>query len=231
MAAKSILFDSRVRVPADVLDLAGFRRWVTSPDFPERGRVSFLDGELEIDMSPEEFFSHGDPKGEITSVLWSLVRDQNLGRVFPDRSMLVNDVANVANEPDLMFCSWHTLETGEAGVVESKPGSNRYVELHGSPDLVVEIVSDSSVRKDTKLLRDRYYRAGIFEYWLIDARGARLDFKLLVRGKGEYVLQSADRQGFRSSTVLPGDFKLTRERDRIGHWRYTLLHRDVPSRN
>ena len=70
-------------------------------------------------------------------------------------------------------------------------------------------------------------RAGISEYWLIDARGARHDFKLLVRGKSESVLQSADRQGFRSSTVLPGDFKLARERDRIGHWRYTLLHREA----
>ena len=226
MAAKSILFDNRVRVPADVFDLASFRRWATSDEFPEEGRISFLDGELEIDMSPVEFFSHGDPKGEITSVLWSLVRNQNLGRVFPDRSMLVNEIANVANEPDLMFCSWETLRSGAATVVESKPGSDRYVELHGSPDLVVEIVSDSSVRKDTKLLRNRYFLAGISEYWLIDARGTRLDFKLLIRGKSEFALQSANRQGFRASTVFPGEFKLTRERDCIGHWQYTLRYRE-----
>ena len=80
MATKSILFDNRVRVPANVFDLPSFRRWATSDEFPEEGRISFLNGQLEIDRSPEEFFSHGDPKGEITSVLWSLVRDQNLGR-------------------------------------------------------------------------------------------------------------------------------------------------------
>ena len=45
MAAKSILFDNRVRVPADVFDLASFRRWATSDDFPAEGRVSFFEGD------------------------------------------------------------------------------------------------------------------------------------------------------------------------------------------
>ena len=54
MAGKSNLFDAPVRVPAGALELAGFRRWTNSPSFPERGRISFLDGEMEIDMNAKE---------------------------------------------------------------------------------------------------------------------------------------------------------------------------------
>ena len=227
MAAKSILFDNRMRVPADVFDLASFRRWATSDDFPEEGRISFLDGQLEIDMSPEELFCHVDPKGELIATLWTLVRERDLGKVYVDGARLTNEVANISNEPDLLFCSWETLESGRVSIVESVPGTERYLEIVGAPDCVVEIVSKSSVSKDTRVLKKKYFQAGIDEYWLIDARKAEIDFQLLTRGDSGYEPVSADRQGYRKSSVFPLKFKLTRERDRIGHWRYTLLHREV----
>lgn len=46
----------------------------------------------------------------------------------------------------------------------------------------MEIVSDSSVRKDTIQLRRAYFLAGIPEYWLIDARGETIDFQMLRSG-------------------------------------------------
>ena len=227
MAAKSILFDNRVRVPADVFDLASFRRWATSDDFPEEGRISFLDGQLEIDMSPEELSCHVGPKGELIAVIWTMVRKRDLGSVYVDGARLTNEVANISNEPDLMFCSWETLESGQVSIVESVPGTERYLEVVGTPDLVVEIVSKSSVHKDTRVLRKKYFQAGIDEYWLIDARKDEIDFLLLTRGERGYEPVSADRQGYHKSSVFPFKFKLTRERDRIGHWRYTLLHRET----
>ena len=227
MAAKSILFDNRVRVPADVFDLASFRRWATSDDFPEEGRISFLDGQLEIDLTPEDLISHGGLLGEVFAKMWCLVRANDLGRVHLHGARLTNEPANISNEPDLMFCSWETLESGRVSVVESSPGSDRYLEVVGIPDCVVEIVSNSSVRKDTRVLKKKYFQAGINEYWLIDARKAAIDFQLLTRGERGYVPVAADRQGYRKSTVFPLKFKLTRERDRIGHWRYSLLHRET----
>lgn len=227
MAAKSILFDNRVRVPADVFDLASFRRWATSDDFPDEGRISFLDGQLEIDMSPEELASHVDPKGDVFGAIWAIVRERDLGKVYVDGARLTNEIANISNEPDLMFCSWETLELGRVSIVESVPDTERYLEVVGSPDCVIEIVSKSSVRKDTRVLKKKYFQAGIDEYWLIDARKAEIDFQLLTRGDNGYEPVSADRQGYRKSSVFALKFKLTRERDRIGHWRYTLLHRET----
>jgi Uma2 family endonuclease len=53
--------------------------------------------------------------------------------------------------------------------------------------MVLEAVSDSSVRKDLKTLRRAYFRAGIPEYWLIDARKPAVTFDILRRGTRGYI--------------------------------------------
>jgi Uma2 family endonuclease len=48
----------------------------------------------------------------------------------------------------------------------AEPG--RYIDVEGPPDLIVEIVSDTSVAKDTRRLPEAYFRAGVAEFWLAD---------------------------------------------------------------
>ena len=40
--------------------------------------------------------------------------------------------------------------------------------IHGAPDLVVEIISPSTQRYDRVLKLNRYMRAGVREYWIVD---------------------------------------------------------------
>jgi hypothetical protein len=47
-----------VHIPAAACTLDGFRKWACSTAFPERGHISYIGGELIIDMSPEEFNHH-----------------------------------------------------------------------------------------------------------------------------------------------------------------------------
>ena len=82
-------------------------------------------------------------------------------------------------------------------------------ELEGTPDLVVEIISDSSVRKDRKLLREAYARAGIPEYWLIDARGAEVDFQILVHAEDDYA-PAKRTGGWQVSPTFGKKFRLRR---------------------
>ena len=85
----------------------------------------------------------------------------------------------------------------------------------------MEIVSPGSVTKDTKKLRGCYHRAGIDEYWLIDARGEEVDFQILVHGKDEY--EPANRTGkWQVSPVFGKKFRLRRVTDEMGDVDYRL---------
>jgi hypothetical protein len=75
---------SRVTIPNGVVDLESFRRWADADDFPEHGRIWFLKGEVWVDMSKEQVFSHLAVKNEIAFVLTGLVKAGQLGLYLPD---------------------------------------------------------------------------------------------------------------------------------------------------
>jgi Uma2 family endonuclease len=214
--------DTTVTIPASVFDLAGFRRWVQSPHFPEKLRVSYIAGKVEVDMSPEEAFSHNSPKMAVTLALGNWVEGFDLGQIFIDGMMLVNEEADLANEPDLMFCRWESFTSGRVELRETKPGSGRCLELVGTPDLVVEIVSRSSTNKDAVVLKERYSLAGIPEYWLIDCRGRTIRFDLLKLRRHRYESVKPDESGARHSPLLDADVHLTRTKSPVDTWRYRL---------
>jgi hypothetical protein len=62
---------------------------------------------------------------------------------------------------------------------------------------------------------------GIREYWLVDARGPWIDFRILVHGRDGY--EPAARQGaWQASPVFGRRFKLQRRRNADGFWSYSL---------
>jgi Uma2 family endonuclease len=210
-----------LRIPADAATLAGFRRWATTDSFPERGEISFIDGEVILDMSPENLDLHNFLKGEISSVLRSFVRESELGRFFFDRCLLTNEHAQLSTEPDAMFLSYDSHQAGRARYVESRSTQGSYVEVIGSPDWVLEIVSPSSGKKDKELLRRAYHRAGVNEYWIADALGADVKLLILVRAEDEFVECRPDGEWWYSSTFGCA-FQIARKKARDGLWDYAL---------
>jgi len=49
-----MLYTDRVTIPDGVDDLSSFRRWAHSDDFPETGRICFLQREVWVDLSKEQ---------------------------------------------------------------------------------------------------------------------------------------------------------------------------------
>src|SRR5439155_9899957 len=121
------------------------RRWTDDDAFPETGRISFLQGEVWIDMSKEQLFSHNQVKTELTRALAGIVKEGRLGRYFSDGAYLSNVDADVSNQPDGLFASAASLAQRRVRIVEGR--TEGHVELEGSPDMVLEIVSRGSVRK------------------------------------------------------------------------------------
>ena len=208
-------------IPTTAATLEGFRAWAVSDAFPESGRIAFLDQEIWIDMSPENFDTHGLVRSEISRVLLNLVRKHKLGLYFPDRTLLTNVAAGLSAEPDGAFALWKTLRSGRVALVPLLDRPDQSKELQGTPDWVMEIVSDSSVRKDTRRLPILYHRAGIAEYWLIDARGAEIDFRILLHGPEGYQ-PAALRAGWQKSRVFGRGFRLQRRRGELDIWEYSL---------
>ncbi len=62
----AVLFEEQLRIPP-INSLADFRQWLRADDFPERGRIDYIAGQIEVDMSPEDLYTHGSLKTEIAT--------------------------------------------------------------------------------------------------------------------------------------------------------------------
>lgn len=216
-----VLAEGGLVIPATAHTLGGYRSWATSDEFPERGRISFLGGEIYVDMSPEELQNHVKVKHEVTYAITHLNKRLNLGEFYADGALLTNQAAELSTEPDGLFVTWESLEQGRVQLIPREGVVGEYLELEGTPDMVLEVISKSSLRKDTKLLRQRYHLAGVPEYWLINARGAQIDFQILQRQKKDYVAKAL-RGGWQRSPLFGQSVRLVRHRGRMNLWQYTL---------
>jgi Uma2 family endonuclease len=133
------------------------RRKLTYEDyvlFPEDGkRHEILDGEHYVMPAPS--LDHQGFSLNLSSRMGPFVREHRLGllRYAPTDVLLSeHDIA----QPDLLFVS------NERAHILTKAN------IQGAPDLVVEILSDSTRQRDETLKRDLYERFGVLEYWLVD---------------------------------------------------------------
>jgi Uma2 family endonuclease len=122
--------------------------------FPEDGqRHEILDGEHYVTPAPS--IDHQESSGYLFSKLYPFVREYRLGKVlYAPVDVLLS--AHDITQPDLLFIS----NERQAILTEAN--------AQGAPDLVIEILSDSTRRRDETLKRDRYERGGVLEYWLVD---------------------------------------------------------------
>jgi Uma2 family endonuclease len=135
------------------------RRKLTYDDyvlFPDDGlRHEILDGEQYVTPAPTP--RHQGAAGALYRNLSPFIYEHRLGRLFFAPLDIVFSKHDIA-QPDLVFIS-----NERAGIIGEK-------NVQGAPDLVVEILSDSTRRTDETVKRGLYERFGVREYWLIDPK-------------------------------------------------------------
>ena len=158
----------------------------------ETKHTEWVKGEVIIFMPPKKI--HQDIVGFIHNLLSLYTQSFGLGvtKLAPFEMKLEHS----SREPDILFVSTENQDrlTNER--------------LNGPADLVIEIISDSSVGRDRGEKFYEYQEAGIREYWIVDPRPnvARSDFfHLTERGQYQAVLPNDNDQYY--SGVLP-DFWL-----------------------
>jgi Uma2 family endonuclease len=220
---KAVIFqDPEIRVPGWVVDLDSFHRWVDSDDVPEHIRIDYLQGEVWIDVSEQQIFTHLRMKTEITRVMANLAIELKRGMWLTDGLRVTHTPTKLSAIPDGTFILSKSLRSGRVRMIEGADAG--YVRIEGSPDVVLEVVSAGSVHKDMVQLRSDYWEAGIREYWIVDARNEPLTFDILRYTATGYVA-APERAGWIKSVVLRKAFQLTQRADMLGHPVYTLLVR------
>jgi len=121
---------------------------------PDDGkRYEIIDGELYVTPSPVS--AHQRVVTNLTYYLVEFTKRLGQGQVFVAPFDVVFSHYDVV-EPDLIYIS-----TERASVLTEK-------NVQGAPDLVVEVLSESTEGRDRTTKLKLYARYGVREYWMID---------------------------------------------------------------
>jgi Uma2 family endonuclease len=123
--------------------------------FPDDGkRHELIDGEHYVTPSPR--LRHQVILGNLFVMIASWLEDHPIGRVFLSPLDVVMSNVDIV-EPDLLYLS-------------NARAAATLTELHvrGVPELLVEIASPGTRRRDDGIKRRLYERAGVTEYWIVD---------------------------------------------------------------
>jgi Uma2 family endonuclease len=122
--------------------------------FPEDGlRHELIDGEHFVTPAPSR--KHQLASANLTYFLVGFLRRNPLGHVFAAPFDVVLSNEDVV-EPDLLYISHE-----RAGILNEQ-------NARGTPDLVIEILSEGTRRIDETRKLKLYERTGVREYWMLD---------------------------------------------------------------
>lgn len=203
--------DVDVSIPPGIVDHETFRKWARSPKCPERGRFAFFHNQIWADLSMEQAYTHNLVKFQIGRVLATIVEEADSGHFFTDGMVLSNSDAGFTTVPDGLFVSFDALEAGRIREIDG--GENGCVEFEGTPDMVLEVVSQSSEEKDAELV-SLYHKAAVPEYWLVDARQDPTRFEIFTHGSRKYSAARRQAGGWLKSNVFGHSFRLIQAADR-----------------
>ena len=119
---------------------------------PDDKRYELIEGELL--MTPSPITNHQRISGRIEFELRKFVSENDLGEVFDAPYDVHLDDENVV-QPDIMFISKERSK-----IIGEK-------NLQGAPDLVVEILSESTAYRDLIQKKRLYARFCVKEYWIV----------------------------------------------------------------
>src|SRR6185312_6792807 len=208
----------KLRIPAWIADHRLFLKWLRSGELPEEARVQYIKGEVWVDPMPERAYAHNQIKPVVASVLHPLIRSQKLGAYFGDGMTFTSEAEGFTTVPDGIFVSREAMGSGRVRLTGGQRG-HRDTELVGVPDIIVEVVNDSSADDDTAWLNAKYWDAGIAEFWVIDARSTPLRFTIFRHAARGYVA-ARKSNGWLKSGVFGRFFRFVPGEKQFGHATY-----------
>jgi len=159
--------------------------------FPDDGkRHEIIEGDHY--MTPAPRTKHQKISINLATAMVSFAKQHKLGLVLTAPCDVILSDENVV-QPDLLFVS-----TARATIVTQD-------NIQGAPDIVVEILSESSRKKDEVTKRKLYERFGVQEYWIVDPELEIVKiFTLTQHGYGRASELSKETNDVLTTELLPG---------------------------
>lgn len=157
---------------------------------PDDGRrYEIIEGVLYVINAPD--FDHQQAVHQIAVALelWARAQDGGIILTAPFEVHLPGIAKPV--QPDVLFIAAERRPT---------PGDQFF---EGPPDLVVEVLSPSTIRTDRIVKFSAYERAGVREYWLVDPKTRSVEIYTLTEGEFALLGQFGPGEQARSE-VLAG---------------------------
>jgi Uma2 family endonuclease len=157
---------------------------------PDDGkRYEIIDGELFVTPSPR--ITHQKIVTRLSHYLLEFVENNRLGQVFVAPLDVVFSDYDVV-EPDVFYVS-----------NERAPALAEGKNVQGSPDLVVEVLSETTENRDRTIKLKLFARFDVREYWMIEPNGPSAEIYRRTPQGLEFCarLSSAD---LLTSPLLPG---------------------------
>jgi Uma2 family endonuclease len=154
---------------------------------PEGAPYELINGKLTFMPSPKS--PHQDASGNLFAQLWLFVKAHRLGVVYHAPLDVHLDKENIV-QPDLLFLSNNRMD-------------RRKDFIYGAPDLMVEILSTGTKKKDQKTKMALYEKHGVLEYWLVDTDKRTVEVQ--VANQGKFIKKALLHEGdLLVAEVVPG---------------------------
>lgn len=160
-------------------------------EFAEQELKEFVFELIDGEIVPRNYptATHQRVLFELTMLIGSHVKTNQLGRVlFAPFGVVLDDFDDV--QPDLMF------------VTSAKQDIIREDGIFGVPDLLVEIISPSSIRTDRGKKFKLYERMGVSEYWIVDINNRSIEVYQHQESGYELVSFAAEKGEVESQTLM-----------------------------
>ncbi len=138
----------------------------TNLAFEEEIYDELIDGQI-VMMSPSPTANHFHAAGNIYTIFNNYLKGKKCTPFMDGFDLYLSPKDRF--EPDMMIvCDNNKI----------KPDG-----VYGAPDLVVEVLSPSTLKRDKGYKKSAYEKAGVKEYWIVDTNNKSIEQYLLVNGQ------------------------------------------------
>ena len=138
-------------------------------EFDDEPDYELIGGEKFI-MSPAPTPIHGNIVVRLSAIFTNYIDENNIrAAVFADNTDVFLSTEDHCKPDISIVCDPNVIVWHKA--------------IIGVPDLVVEVLSESTMRNDLGKKKNIYEKHGVKEYWIVDPWSQRVDVYLLIDGK------------------------------------------------